>query len=67
MLCPFIMFNIYIFILCSINVKKHVKIISIIKQKKLWRWKQLILFFRDKNQNLIYKGENLFNPFFFIS
>jgi len=34
MLCPFIIFDIYIFILCSKNVKKHVKIISIKDQKQ---------------------------------
>jgi len=34
MLCPFIIFDIYIFILCSKKCQKHVKIISIKDQKQ---------------------------------
>jgi len=34
MLCPFIIFDIYIFILCSKKCHKHVKIISITDQKQ---------------------------------
>jgi len=58
MLCLFIVFNIYIFILCSTNVKNMSKLYSLgtknKKIKNLWRRKQLILFFKDEKQNLIY-------------
>jgi len=63
------MFNIYIFILCSKNIKKHVKIISIRDQKqnqKLYMDENILFYFLETkiNFDIFLKTKNLFNPTF---
>jgi len=53
MLCPFIIFDIYIFILCSKKCQKHVKIISI-KDKK-----QNNFFYDDENIQFNFTGTKI--------